>query len=42
MIVFEFFTSFNSFSLQCLLRNAFKMSNKLNKTWLKGLNSPTF
>jgi len=27
----ELFTSFNSFSLQCLLKNAFKTSNKFNK-----------
>ena len=39
MIALELFTPFDTFSFQCYLRNSFEMSNKLNKIWLKGLNS---
>jgi len=37
MLVFELFTSFDTFSLQCQLKNAFETSEKFNVIRLKGI-----
>jgi len=42
MIAFELFVWFDTFSFQSQLRNSFEKSNKLNKIWLKWLNSHIF